>query len=162
MMAERAIALVAQIEQAVAEFNGARAGLSEEQWGILRPNEARSVGVVARHVAKGIPFEMACFREIAAGHKPTILTIANNTAMNAADTEEWASCTKDETLALLHEYAAAAVAEVRQWDDRQLSRAGKYYEGGAEDRTVDQWIERTLIGHIHGHLQSIRAALAST
>lgn len=161
-MTERAAILAEQIERAVAGFSAELTGLSEEQWRTFCPNEGRSVGVVARHVAKGIPFEMDHFRIIAAGHQSPIHTMAENVAMNAADAEAWADCTKDDTLALLQEYAAAAAAEVRQWDDQQLARTGKYYEGGPEDRTVAQWIERTLIGHINDHLQSIRASLASS
>ena len=159
-MAGRAAVLVERFEQAVAEFIGVVQGLTEEQWRRRCPDEERSVDVVARHVAKGIPYEMDVFRAIAAGRQPVTTTRAALAEMNAEDAEEWAGCGRDETVALLRDYAAAAAAEVRGWDDAQLARSGLYVEDLGEPWTVEQWIERILIGHIQGHLRSIRAALA--
>ena len=159
-MSERARALAEQFERAVAEFSGVVEGLSDEQWRALCANEERTVGVLARHVA-AIPFEMAVFREIAAGRQPPTVTRAQLAEMNAGDAEHWAECAKDETLALLRDNAAVAAAEVRRLSDEQLARSGKYVEELPGAWTVDQWIERILIGHVSGHLGSIRAALAS-
>ncbi|MFN8514725.1 MAG: maleylpyruvate isomerase N-terminal domain-containing protein [Thermomicrobiales bacterium] len=134
-------------------------GLSVEQWVTLCPDEGRTVGVLARHVAASIPFEMAYFRKFAAGHQPALITLADLHAQNAADADEWANCTKDEVLPLLHSYAAAAAAEIRQWDDEQFLQVGMCVQGGPT-RTVEQWIDRTLCGHIRDHLQSTRVTLA--
>ncbi len=159
-MSERARALAEQFERAVGEFIDVVEGLSDEQWRTLCTNEERAVGVLARHVAAGIPFEMAVFREIAAGQQPSTTTRAQLAEMNAGDAERWARCAKDETLALLRDNAAVAAAEVRQLSDEQLARAGRYIEEIPGAWTLDQWVERILIGHVSGHLQSIRAALA--
>jgi hypothetical protein len=161
-MGHRTAELAGQFEQAVAEFCDAISGLSDAQWRALCPNEERSVGVLARHVAKAIPFEMDVFREIAAGRQPATITRAGLAEMNAADAEGWADCDKEETLVLLRDYAEAAAAEVRGWDDAQLSRQGVYVEDIGEPWTIEQWIERILIGHIHSHWRSIRERLAST
>jgi hypothetical protein len=150
-----------QFERAVAEFERTIADLSAEQWKVYCPEEQRTVGVLARHVAKGIPFEMDVFREIASGRQPSTITRADLAEMNAADSSAWADCDQDETLALLRDYAAAAAAEVRAWNGAQLARSGLYIEDIGEPWTVEQWVERILVGHIHGHLRSIRAALAS-
>ncbi len=160
-MSERARALAEQFERAIVEFIGVVEGLSDEQWRTLCTNEERTVGVLARHVAVAIPFEMVVFREIAAGRQPTTTTRAQLAEMNAGHAEQWAECAKDETLALLRDNAAVAAAEVQQLSAEQLARAGKYVEELPGAWTVDQWIERILIGHVSGHLQSIRAALAS-
>jgi hypothetical protein len=161
VMTGQAAVLAVQFERAVAEFERTIADLSAEQWKVYCPEEQRTVGVLARHVAKGIPFEMDVFREIASGRQPSTITRADLAEMNAADSSAWADCDQDETLALLRDYAAAAAAEVRAWNGAQLARSGLYIADIGEPWTVEQWVERILVGHIHGHLRSIRAALAS-
>ncbi len=79
--------------------------------------------------------------------------------MNARDAEEWKHAPKDETLALLRGNAAAAAAEVRQLSEEQLALRGRYITDIPDAWTVEEWLERVLIGHIRGHLTSIRAAL---
>lgn len=128
---------------------------------MLCPNEQRSVAVLTRHVAFGITFEMEVFREIAAGQQPATITRAALADMNAQHARAWAECSQPETLALLRHNAAAAGDEVRRLSDEQLARAGRYDDAQPEPWTVDQWIERVLIGHVYRHLESIRAALAS-
>ena len=61
-MPGRSEALAERLEQAAAEFERALTGLTDEQWRTFCPEEGRTVGVLARHVAKGIPFEMDVFR----------------------------------------------------------------------------------------------------
>lgn len=160
-MAGRAAVLAAQFEQAVTAFEATIAALTDEQWQVHCPNEGRSVGVVGRNVAAAIPFEMGVFRAIAAGHPTSTINLHDLAAMNAASAARWADCTKDETLALLRDHAAAAAAEVRRWDDQQLARVGRYIDEEREPWTTEEWVERVLIGHICGHLRSIRAALGS-
>lgn len=157
-MAGRSAVLAERFEQAVAEFERVVAGLSEAQWRTFCPEEGRTVDVLARHVATGIPFEMDVFREIAAGWQPGTIARAGLAEMNAADAAAWADCDREETLGLPRDYAAAA-AEVRAWDDAQFARSGIYVADIGEPWTVEQWVERILIGHIHGHLRSIRTVL---
>lgn len=159
-MAERSQALAERFEQAVAEFIGAVEGLSEVQWQMVCPNEERSIGVLTHHVAAAIPFELAVFREIAAGHQPVTVSGPQLDEMNAHDAERWATTSKEETLALLRGNATAAAAEVRHLTQEQLARTGKYITDVSDEWTVEQWLERVLIGHIHGHLDSIRMVLA--
>jgi hypothetical protein len=159
-MAERAEVLADRFERAVAEFVSVVEGLSEAEWRTLCRNEERSVGVLARHVAFYIPFEMAVFRVIAVGKQPATLTRAEFADMNARDAEEWADTAKEETLALLRANAATVADEVRRLSDDHLARSGKYVEDIPDPWTVEQWLDRVLTGHVQGHLQSIRAALA--
>lgn len=156
-----AAGLAEQLERAVEEFIETVEGLSDEQWRTMFPNEERSVGVLTRHVAAAIPFELSVFREIAAGRQPSTITEAQLAEMNALDAENWAGCPKDETLALLRTNAVAAADEVRQLRDEQLGRTGKYIEDIPEPWTVEQLVDRLLIGHVYEHLHSIRAVLAS-
>jgi hypothetical protein len=158
-MAERSRVLADEFEQAVSEFIGTVEGLSEEQWRMLCPNEERSIGVLARHVAAGIPFQMDVFGEIAGGGQPTTISGAEFAVMNAGDAEAWKDARKDETLALLRENTEAAASEVRQLSEDQLAISGKYITDIPDAWTVEQWIERVLIGHVRGHLESVRAVL---
>lgn len=160
-MSSRAQELADQFEQSVAAFIDVVEGLPDAQWRTLCPNEERSVAVLTRHVAFGISFEMDVFREIAAGRQPATITRADLADMNARDAREWDECSKEETLALLRANAEAAAAEVRQLSDERLGRAGKYVEDIPDPWTVDQWIERILIGHVRGHLQSIQSTLTA-
>lgn len=158
-MAERSQVLAEQFEQAVSDFIDTVEGLSKEQWRILCPNEERSIGVLARHVAWGITFEMDVFRNIAAGGRPDTISGADLAEMNARDAEEWKDAPKNETLTLLRGNAAAAAEEVRQLSEEQLALRGRYITDIPDAWTVEQWIERVLIGHVRGHLESIRAVL---
>lgn len=158
-MAERSRVLAEQFEQAVSEFIDTVEGLSGEQWRILCPNEERSIGVLARHVAASIPFELHVFRQIAGGRQPTTISKAELAEMNASDAEAWQDAPKDETLALLRENAARAARQVSQLSADQLATSGKYISDLPNAWTVEQWIERVLIGHVRGHLESIRAVL---
>lgn len=158
-MAERAKVLADMFEQAVDEFVSTVEGLSAEQWRMLCPDEERSVGVLTRHVAAAIPFEMTVFREIAGGQQPATITSGQLAEMNARDAEDWEDCTKDETLALLRGNAAEAAAELRHLSEEQLGRTGSYI-AELPAWTLQQWLERILIGHINGHHNSIRTAVA--
>jgi hypothetical protein len=160
-MNERSEELAARFEAAVEEFAAVIEGLSEEQWRTFCPNEERTVAVLARHVAFAIPFEMRVFREIANGGTPATITRDDLATMNAEHADAWADCDRDETLADLRRFAAAAAADVRAFTGEQLARSGKYVADIPEPWTVEQWIERILIGHVTGHLASIRPALAS-
>jgi hypothetical protein len=158
-MAERARVLAETFEQAVSEFISTVEGLSEEQWQMMCPNEERSIGVLTRHVASGITFEMHVFRKIAAGRRTDTVSEAGLAEMNARDAEEWKDAPKDETLTLLRGNAAAAAEEVRQLSEEQLALGGRYITDIPDAWTVEQWIERLLIGHVRDHLESIRAVL---
>jgi hypothetical protein len=48
---------------------------------------------------------------------------------------------------------------VRQLSEDQLAISGKYITDIPDAWTVEQWIERVLIGHVRGHLESVRAVL---
>ena len=155
----RAEELAAALERAVDEFAGLLEGLSEAEWRTVCPGEQRSVAALAFHVAKGIPFEMAYFRQFAAGVQPPLMTWAQLDAMNAADAAAWDDCDRDETVALLRVNAAEAAREIRGWSDAQLARRGSYLEGQPEPWPVADWLSRVLAGHVTNHLRSIRAAL---
>jgi hypothetical protein len=161
-MVARAQELAERFERAVAEFAGAVEGLSDEQWLTTCANEERTVAALTRHVAIAIPFEMRVFHAFARGHQPAPITRAWLNAMNAEDGARWAQCDRAETLALLRDNATTAAAVVRGLGAEQLQQTGRYLDDMPEPWTLEQWLERILIGHVTGHLASIRAALAAT
>ena len=161
-MGQRAEVLAAQFEQTVSALIRVVEEVSDEQWRALCPDEGRSVGVLAYHIDKGITLEMGYFREFVAGRQPAPLTAAQVHAMNAADAEAWADSPQAAALTALLADARAAAEEVRRWDDAALARAGTYIAELPEPWTVEQWVERVLIGHVHSHLRSIRDTLAAT
>lgn len=154
--------LADRFEAAVREFITTVEGLSEAEWRLLCPNEERAIGVVAHHVAAGIAFQMDVFRQIAAGRQPPTISEAYLAEANARDATAWADISKPATLALLRRNARAAAAEVRQWSADQLARRGRYLADLPEAWTVETWLDRQLIGHVRGHLASIRAVLGPT
>ena len=78
--------------------------------------------------------------------------------MNAADGAAHAASDRAETLELLRANGASAATFVRGLGDDDLTRTGAYIEG-IPAMSVDQWVERVLIGHIRGHLASMRAVV---
>jgi hypothetical protein len=151
--------LADRFDEAVSEFIRTVEGLSETEWRLLCPDEERAIGVVAHHVAEGIAFQMKFFRQIAAGRQPPAISEAYLAEANARDATRWADISQAATLALLRRNARAAAAEVRQWSADQLARRGRYLADLPEAWTVETWLDRLLIGHVRGHLASIRAVL---
>ncbi len=73
--------------------------------------------------------------------------------------EQYANCTKQETLALLRKNAATAAGTVRGLSDEQLDRSAPVL--GGPPMTAQQMVERVLIGHVQEHHGSIRATVGA-
>jgi hypothetical protein len=76
---------------------------------------------------------------------------------NAAHAAEHANCTKAETLALLRQNGAAAVATVRGFGDAELDKTVAFPMG---TMSVAQVVERILTGHAQDHHGTIKKAIA--
>ena len=150
--------LAQRFEAAVAEAADVFESLTTDQCGLDCPGEGRTVAALARHIATAIAFELRAMRAIAAGatFEPIRWDWLHdiNAEMGAAN----AAADVGETLVLLRRNATVAAREVRALTDVQLARRGVYVEG-LPDWTVAELIEQILVGHITGHLASIRAAL---
>jgi hypothetical protein len=77
---------------------------------------------------------------------------------NAAHATQFANCTKAETLALLRQHGAAAVATVHGLGEAELDRTVVFPMGTL---TAAQVIERVLIGHANDHHGTIRRAVGA-
>jgi hypothetical protein len=161
-MAERAQDLADRFERESAYFCSFVEEIPEEMWEKpLSAGDPRSVGVVARHVAWAFAFEQRYFQAIAEGRPLAAVPMAEVDALNAEGARQWQSMPKGEVLAALHQTGEVVADWVRGLSDGQLERLGEYV-AGRPARTVEQHIERTLIGHIRRHLDDIRTTLEVT
>jgi hypothetical protein len=158
-MAERAEELAKRFAQANGDFIAYIEKIPEERWGkIVGAEDPRPVGVVANHVAWGYAFEQRHFQAMAAGQSLSAVSMAEIDTFNAEHARQWQSLSKGEVLAALRTTGEVVASWVRGLSDEQLERSGEFIVG-RPSRTVDQWIERGLIGHIGGHLKDIRATI---
>jgi uncharacterized damage-inducible protein DinB len=158
-MSERARALAEQFERANEEFVAAVAALPDERWRAPCSDEERSVCAVAHHTAEAYRLELDAFRVIADGAPLAPIPLGQLHEANVRRAARDATCTRAEVLDLARRNAADAVAFVRGLSDEQLARTGVYVDA-LGTRSLDQLIERILIGHIRGHLRSIASTTA--
>ena len=154
-MAGRAAQLADQFDQANQELIQAVEQCSDGQWKATCPAEGWSVAVAAHHVA--VSHEaIAGVALIAANAQPAPpFTVEMLNQGNAEHAQQFANCSKAETVALLRSGGATASEMVRGLSDEQLGRATQLV---GNTMTAEQIIEGILIGHVHEHLQSMRAA----
>ena len=157
-MSARAQSLADLFERTNNELIQFATSLSGADWMRYCPNEERNIAALVYHVAVGYPFELRVFKAIAAGDPLPNLSRADLDAMNAEDGEAHANEEREETLDLLRRNGAQAAEWVCGLNDDDLRKTGEYIEGIPE-MTIEQWIERVLIGHIGMHLASMRAVV---
>ncbi len=160
-MSKRAQELADRFERVAERFASVVEGLDAVQWRAWCPNEERTVAALARHVAMGYEVEIEAFQALADGQPGPTWTRARLAEVNAEDGRQFAACDQEETVRLLRASASRVASVVRSLSDGQLARRGVYVVE-LPDLTVDEWIERVLIGHPEAHLCSIRAALAGS
>ena len=156
-MSERARTLAHELEQANQALITTIEGLSDAQWRAKTPGDGRSVGVLAHHVASSHKSVAGLVGAIAHDQKVPTITMEMIHEGNAAHATQFANATKAETLALLRQNGAAAVASVRGLGDTELERTVTFPMG---TMTAAQVVERVLIGHANDHHGTIRKALA--
>jgi uncharacterized damage-inducible protein DinB len=157
-MSERAQTLANQLEQANRDLVHTIEPLSDAQWRAKTPGDGRSVGVVAHHVATSHKSVAGLIGAIAHGHAVPTITMEMIHDGNATHATQYANCTKAETLALLRQNGAAAVASVRGLSETELDRTVTFPMG---TMTAAQVVERVLIGHANDHHGTIRRAIGA-
>ena len=163
--ASRSASLGDQFEAAQKSFIRLVESLSDAQWrmkGVNTPearvndeDETRPVGVIAHHVAKTQPWIMSRIRAVLED-KPT--PPVDFKVINAEHAAEHADATKAEVVALLRESQRRITSEVRAIRDELLDKERQFLTGAM---TVQQRIERVLIGHMAAHQASIEATINS-
>jgi uncharacterized damage-inducible protein DinB len=157
-MGERGEALANRFEEVNREIISAVEKCSDAQWRTKCAGENWSVGIVAHHLAQGHAQIGRMIQAIGAGQPLPPVTTEMLDQMNAQHAEQHANCTKEETLDLLRKNGTSAAATVRGLSDEQLQRSGTLRAG---PMSAEQVVENILIGHVNGHLASIRAAIGA-
>jgi hypothetical protein len=123
-------------------------------------SETRSVGVVMHHVAIAHPV-IAAWVTAAARGQDVGVERGWFDQLNAQHAREQANCTKAKTRDLLRRNGEAAARVVRALDDAQLDSSATIITGMLP-MTDQQVTERILIGHVRGHLATIRTAIGGS
>ena len=154
-MAGKAEELARQFEQKAQEATAVIEKLTDADWKKVTAAEKWSVGVTAHHVAAGHAGLAKLAKTIAEGGSVGHFTMEMLDAMNAKHAEEFAGCTRAETLALHKTNAVEAAALVRRLTDEQLARTGTVL-AGRPPLSAEQIVTGILINHIDDHFGSIR------
>jgi DinB superfamily len=162
--ASRSGHLAEQFEAAQQRFIQLLESLTTEQWRMRGKNtpgqrindedEARPLGVIAHHVAVNQDVIMGRIQAVI-HEKPT--PPVDFKQANARHANEYADTTKAEVVSLLRKSGDQIAKDLRAIPDEKLDIAREVPTG---KMTVEQRIERVLIGHIQGHQGSIEATIA--
>jgi hypothetical protein len=156
--------LADQFEAAQESFIQRVESLTNEQWRMrgkntpgLRINdedEARPLGVIAHHVAVNQKVIMSRIQTVIHEGQPPPVDFKE---INAKHAFEYADTTKAEVVALMRDSGRQIAKDLRAIPDERLDMARELPSGRM---TIEQRIERVLIGHIQGHQGSIEATIA--
>jgi hypothetical protein len=144
----------AKAQEATAVFEK----LSEADWKKVTMAEKWSVGVTAHHIASSHAGLAGVVKMLADGKGGPGIQMDMIHAGNAKHAQEFAACTKAETVALHQKNAAAAAAIVRGLSDAQLDQKGVVL-AGMPPMSASDIAGGLLCSHIDEHLNSIRATV---
>jgi hypothetical protein len=115
----------------------------------------------AIHLASTLDPIASMIKAVAAGQSVNSFWLDELGEMNARHAQDYAGCTKAETIELLEKNAARAVATVRELRDDQLARSATLFTG-APPMTAEQIVTSGLLIHIDEHFGSIRKTVGLT
>ena len=158
-MNERAAKLAEQFERAVADFATTVENCSDSQWSAVCGAEGWTVAQTAQHVSGQFPLEMEFITAGAEGRPLPDYKWDDINGKNDGRAAKNQSVSKAEVLRELRDGAASTAAYVRGLSDSQLDRSAPLGLADGASVSTQQLIEGgVLIGHITGHLDSIRSA----
>lgn len=158
-MGARGDALGSQLEQVNDELIRTIEGCSEQQWRATCAGEQWSVAVTAHHVASVQELLAGIVQSLGNGQPVPPVTMEMIDQGNAAHAQQFANCTKEETIGLLRSSGTAGAGILRGLSDQQLETGTEMPLMGGRRVTAGQFAEMVLIGHPRGHLESIRASI---
>ena len=157
-MGAKGEALARQFEAKVAEATILLEGLSEADWKKTTAAEQWTVGVTAHHIASSYESASRIIKTIATGQALPHFTREILDEMNARHADEFAGCSRAETIALHKRGAAVAAAVVRGLSDDELAETGIVF-AGAPPVSAEELVKRVLLAHIGSHFGSIRKTI---
>lgn len=158
-MGSRSDALAGQFEQAVADFAKAVEACSDAKWSAVCNAEGWTVAQTAQHVSGQFPLEMEFITAPPEGKPLPGYSLDDINSKNDDRAAKHGSVTRADVLRELRDGAASTAAYIRTLSDEQLDKTGVLALAGGASVSTQQLIEGgVLIGHVTGHLESIRAA----
>jgi hypothetical protein len=157
-MAGRGEALAKKYEAKVQEATTVFEKLSDADWKKVTTAEKWPVGVTAHHIASSHAGLSGVLKMLGEGKGGPSIQMDMIHAGNAKHAQEFADCTKADTVALHKKNAAAAAAIVRALSDEQLDNKGVVLQG-LPPMTAGDIAGGLLCSHIDDHLNSIRATV---
>lgn len=154
-MGVKAEALAKQFETKAAEATRLLEAITDADWKKVTDAEKWTVGVTAHHVASAHETIAGLITTVASGQSVRNFTLDMLHAANAKHAQDYANCTRAETLELHTKGAATAAAVVRGLGDDQLGKSGTVVTD-APAMTAEQIITDILLNHIDDHFGSIR------
>jgi hypothetical protein len=159
-MGARGETLAKQFEAKALEATTTVERLSDADWKKVTTAEKWPVGVVAHHIATAHAALSGLVKLLADGKPGPAITMDVLHGMNAQHAQEFANCTKAETVALLKTNAAAAAATLRSIGDADFDRSGTLL-AGTPAMSAGQVAGGLLCSHIDEHLGSIKATVGA-
>jgi len=157
-MAGRGEALAKTYEAKVQEATDIFEKLSDADWKKVTTAEKWPVGVTAHHIASSHAGLSGVLKMLGDGKGGPGIQMDMIHAGNAKHAQEFANCTKADTVALHQKNAAAAAAIVRGLSDDQLDNKGVVL-AGLPPMSAGDIAGGLLCSHIDDHLNSIRATV---
>lgn len=157
-MGARGETLAKQFEAKANEATTTVERLSDADWKKITAAEKWPVGVVAHHIATGHEGLVGVVKMLADGKPGPGIQMDALHAMNAKHAQDFAGCTKAETVALLKKNAGTAASILRSIDDADFDRSGTIV-AGMPPMSAAQLAGGLLCAHIDEHLGSIRATV---
>ena len=156
-MTTRGEQLASDFEAANEELITAMSGMNDEQWRRTCEGEGWTTGVTAHHVVSTREAVLDIVRLLGTSPGKVDFTPDMLNAANAAHATECADIGREETLELARSNGKQVAAELRAMDDEALAKGAEMF---GREMTADLMVQGALIGHIHGHLESIQKAIA--
>jgi DinB superfamily len=154
-MSARSEALATEFEAATNDAVAVVRGCSDAKWHAAVPDDGRTVGVLAHHMATGdVPISQLV-GGVAKGLQLPPITREMIDQGNAQHAAQYANVTKEQALAALQENGVTAAQMVRGLTDEELDRSASVI---GNEMTAEQIIQNILIGHIRGHTADIQKA----
>ena len=157
-MGARGETLAKQFEAKAQEATAVMEKLTDADWKKVTKAEQWSVGVVAHHIATGHEGIGGIVKRLADGKPGPSMPMEALHQMNAKHAQDFAGCTKAETVALHRKNAATAATLLRSIDDAAFERSSTVFSGAPAMSAAQ--LAGILSSHIDEHLASIRATIA--
>lgn len=135
------------------EFAKTLEGLSAEAWKTPCHDEQRCVNQVAYHVASGHAFTLGLAQGIAQDVQLPPFSPEMSATRNAQQATQTANATRQETLELHRKGVAEVAKGLRDLSDADLDKTTTFMSQTVRAQDI---VEEWLIGHMTGHLNSIR------